>query len=332
MNHSFVAIGEGGATFDAMRASGAEVVCLNCPTLIPSVPALSALFRSFRAWRPAVVHTHGAEANFHGLIAAFITGVPVRVGEEIGIPDHSWRARLAFRQIYRTAHRVIGISDAVRNWLIESGEVPEEKAVRIYNPVRLPRLRADGNPSGRRFRIAFVGRLSAEKNPLALVQAMPFLISNGVPAELWIVGDGKERAAIEARISELGLVGQVRLFGYRADPAELMRECDIYVQPSFREGFGIALVEAMGCGLPPIVTPVGGMPEIVENDVTGWVVGDARPETIATALLAAWRLGPTALVEIGVRARRSVEGRFEPSRYVEKLERLYCDLGLKYLR
>jgi glycosyltransferase involved in cell wall biosynthesis len=326
LNHNFWAIGGGGAAADALRAMGAEVQCRVLPVAIPSPPALWALYRGFRRTRPTVVHTHGAEANFHGQIAAKLAGVPVRIAEEIGIPCHGYRAKIAFRQVYRAAHRVVGISQAVTEWLIRSGEVPPHKALSIYNPVRLPPAHEPQTVLDV-FRIGFVGRLEPVKNPLALLDAARQLLNWGLPVELWIVGDGTQRTDIEDRIEANKLAGKVRLFGYCRDPTAVVRSCQVYLQPSISEGFGIALVEAMGCGVPVIATAVGGAPEIIEHGVTGWLLDEPSPDKIAAALRRAWRLGPQRLGEMGRRARQSVEGRFEPALHLQRIEALYAEVA-----
>lgn len=86
------------------------------------------------------------------------------------------------------------------------------------------------------------------------------------------------------------------------------------------------MVEAMGCALPVIVTATGGVSEIVQDGVTGWIVEKPDTVSIADALLKAWRIGSDQLFEMGKRARRSVENRFEPVNYLEQLERLYIEL------
>ena len=73
----------------------------------------------------------------------------------------------------------------------------------------------------------------------------------------------------------MGLTEKVKLWGYQSDPAELIRQCHVYVQPSISEGFGLALVEAMGCGVPVIATAVGGAPEIIKDGETGWLLPKA---------------------------------------------------------
>lgn len=325
MRHIFVALGRGGEVELKLRSLGADVRCLEEKTKIPSLGAIKSLLKLFLCERPLVVHTHGAEANFHGLIAAWLARVPVRIGEEIGIPSHGRRAKAVFRLIYGTVHRVVGISQSVTDWLIASREVSRRKAIRIYNPVQLPELK-ENMVQPDIFRIGFVGRLEPVKNPLALLEAFDVISASGISSELWFVGDGSERIALRERISQMGLTEKVKLWGYQSDPAELVRQCHVYVQPSLSEGFGLALVEAMGCGVPVISTAVGGAPEIIKHGRTGWLLPEASPALIAGALNEAWRIGPNKLQEMGLQARKSVEGRFEPTYYLERIESLYSEL------
>ena len=124
MRHIFVAIGAGGEAEKRLREVGADVLCLGQPVEIPSIRAIVALQKCFRRYRPLAVHTHGCEANFHGLFAAMLASVPVRVGEEIGIPNHGWKARQLFRLVFLSAQRVICMSRPVADWLVANREVP----------------------------------------------------------------------------------------------------------------------------------------------------------------------------------------------------------------
>ncbi|MCI5149053.1 MAG: glycosyltransferase [Candidatus Electrothrix sp. MAN1_4] len=324
----FVAIGDGGAAEKKLRNLGANVVYLGQKTKIPSLGALYALLKLFWREKPVVVHTHGAEANFHGLLAARAIHIPVRIGEEIGIPNHSKFAKRIFRYVYSTAHRVIGVSQAVTDWLVESGEVNEKKTVCILNPVQLSGLRSRKR-NDTVFRIGFVGRLEPVKNPKVLLDVFNVLLNKGIPAELWLIGDGTECAAIENRIHKLELQEKIHLLGYRNNPSFFLHQCDIYIQPSLSEGFGLAIVEAMGCGLSVIGTATGGIPEIVRDGVTGWIVEEPNIESLVDALLKAYQLGSDQLFEMGKKAHRSVENRFDPITYLEQLEKLYIDVKEK---
>ncbi len=326
MRHKFVAIGKGGAAETRLRELGFEVCCLGLPAKIPSPVALTSLVRFFLREKPVVVHAHGAEADFHGLIAAWIARVPVRIGEEIGIPAHSRKAKAIFRTTYGTAHKVIGVSQVVAEWLVSSGEVPRSKAVRIDNPVQPPEQSERSVDKPERFRIGFVGRLEPVKNPVGLLDAFVELAQSGMDAELWFIGDGSQREVLKQRIAQNGLEERVTLWGYQRNPPDFIRKCHVFLQPSLSEGFSNALVEAMGCEVPVIGTAVGSAPEIVVQEVTGWLIPNPSHDLLVQAIRDAWQLGTAHLAQMGIEARKSVEGRYSPKQYVERLEKLYNDL------
>lgn len=321
--HKFVAIGSGGNAGDAITGNGGHVTLLMEKPTIPSPKAIVSLYKTFKMKNPEVVHTRGAEANFHGLIAAWLAGVPVRIGEEIGIPNHSPKAKLIFKFSYLFANKVIGISDAVTNWLVESGEVPAHKAVRIYNPVIIPKSRNQHDIQSDRFRIGFVGRLEPVKNPLALLEAVALIIDKGYDVELSIVGDGSQKQLLIDRANELKISDRVTIHGFQDEPDFYVRQCHVYVQPSLSEGFGLALVEAMGCAIPVIATAVGGAPEIIQDNNTGWLIHKTDANTIANKLIEVLEMPKDKLIDIGLAGRKSVETRFEPIAYMKELESLY---------
>lgn len=321
--HSFIAITEGGSSEIKLRSLGFEVICLGKNSRIPSYAAVLSLFKLFKKVSPLVVHTHGAEANFHSLIAAQLAGVPVKIGEEIGIPNHSRKANLMFKFAYLFANKVIGISDAVTDWLIDNGEVPLDKAVRIYNPVVIPKPRIEDEVPTGRFRIGFIGRLEPVKNPLSLLEAVALIVDKGYDVELSVVGDGSQKQLLIDRANELKISDRVIIHGFQDVPDRFIRKCNVYVQPSISEGFGLALVEAMGCAVPVIATAVGGAPEIIQDNHTGWLIHKTDAETIANKLIEVLEMPEDKLFDIGLAGRKSIETRFEPAAYMKELELLY---------
>jgi glycosyltransferase involved in cell wall biosynthesis len=321
--HDFAAISTGGRVAEQIAALGQKVSIVASDPWAKPLQTLGALHRFHRRERYDVIHCHGAEANIWGLWSARLAGVPIRIGEEIGIPVHGAKARLAYRTAYLPAHKVIGVSEAVRHFLIASREVPAEKAVALHNPVRkMPGL-ARARAHGQRLRIAFVGRLEPVKAPLVLIEAMAILKGEMVEAEVVFIGDGSQRAAIVEAISHFGLNDRIELAGYVAKPEMILQKCHLIIQPSLSEGFGIAVAEGLSLGLPAIVTAHSGMNEIVEHGVNGWLIERPDPALVAQRIAEVERLSVAELAAVGERARQSVTGRFGIARYVEEIEDLY---------
>ena len=163
------------------------------------------------------------------------------------------------------------------------------------------------------------------KNPLSLIRAVSILNNRGFPVRLVIVGDGSQFENCKSEVEALGVEGSVSLVGFQQQPLNYIKDCNLYVQPSFSEGFGIAVVEAMGCGIPVIATSVGGVPEIIQHGVNGWIIDDPSAENIAGQIIRVMDR-KDELHRIGFFSRDSVVRRFSPNQYIEDLNRLYSDL------
>lgn len=320
----FCALSSGGAVADELTASGARVICLQARARIPSPGAILALWRLLRRLQPAVLHAHGAEANFHGMLAGTLARVPVLIAEEIGIPGHGTVARRVFGACYRLSDAVIGVSGSVTRWLLANGEVPAAKAVTLHNPVRLPEGRGDVRPPDDIIRFCHVGRLEPVKNLGALLDAFASLLATGAGAELWLVGEGSQRRDLERQAADLGIGAQVRFLGFQTDPAPLLRQCHVSLQPSLSEGFGLAMVEAMGCELPVLSTRVGAAEELIDDGRTGWLVDGFDAPALHHGLLRACTPGTGQLLAMGRAARLKVHSMFTPGDYLARVERLYA--------
>lgn len=325
--HSFCAISQGGAISARMIESGMPVVILNRRSRIPSLSAIFSLVRQIRETSPAIVHCHGAEANFHGLIAGRICRIPVCVAEEIGLPSHSAKARRIFRFIYRLADSVVAISDAVKREIVELGEVEVDKCQVLLNPTQMLEQRKTPMPSDH-FRIGFVGRLAEVKNPLGLVRAVGILRDRGLRILLTVVGDGSQRVMLQEEVKKLGLSDRVIFTGFEPRPFERLTGVDLYVQPSISEGFGLALVEAMSMGIPALATAVGGTPEIIRNGENGWLLSGTSPKEIADGVETLAEMDRAKREAIGKRGRGSVIERFSPAAYFADCDRFYERLVL----
>jgi glycosyltransferase involved in cell wall biosynthesis len=214
----------------------------------------------------------------------------------------------------RSARFVACISDYCRSQLMALVE-PEHWAklhlVRMsVDPDRYPpmieerRARAPGP-----LRVLFVGRLVPEKGPGVLLDAAAAMSR---PIELRVVGDGPLRDVLAAQVERLGLRDRVVLTGPlgQNELPEQYAWADAFCLPSFAEGLPVVLMEAMSTGLPVVTTRIAGIPELVEDGVSGLTVFPGRPDLVAAALTALaedpelrFRLGGTA--QATVRAKHA---------------------------
>jgi len=158
--------------------------------------------------------------------------------------------------------------------------------------------------------LLFVGRLRIRKGVEVLLEAL-----RKVPgARLLIAGDGEHRAALERKTGELGLEGNVSFLG-RCDGSRvrgLLRGAAALVVPSIYEGMPLVVLEAMEAGVPLVASRVSGIPEVVEDGVTGWLVPAEDPKALAAALVQALE-APEEARRRGEAGRRRVDERFRPA-------------------
>lgn len=146
-----------------------------------------------------------------------------------------------------------------------------------------------------------------------------------VPARLLLIGDGPDRQPAISLVGELGLQEKVDFFGLHSNVPELLPQLDLFLLPSAYESFGLAALEAMACGVPVIASRVGGLPEVVEDGVSGYLCPMGDVECMAQRAAAV--LGDPALLE---RLRRGARQRaveeFPKDRIVDLYEEFYCEV------
>jgi glycosyltransferase involved in cell wall biosynthesis len=131
--------------------------------------------------------------------------------------------------------------------------------------------------------VLFIGRLAAVKGVPLLLEAFARVRPSYPDARLTLVGDGPDRAALEAQATTLGLTGTARFAGYRSqeEVAALLAEADMLVLPSFAEGLPVVLMEALASRIPVIATQVAAVAELVRDGETGYLVPPGDVESLA---------------------------------------------------
>jgi glycosyltransferase involved in cell wall biosynthesis len=240
------------------------------------------------------VHSHFAN---HPALAGFLvhrlTGIPYSFtahGSDLHVDRHMLCAKV------READLVVPISEFNRRVILdECGDGIGEKLVVIHTGVDTDHFRpAEGTrPPQRPLTITCIGTLHEVKGQVHLVNACARLSAEGVAFVCHLVGEGEDRGRLERAIADAGLEGRVVLDGAldRDALGALLAETDVVVAPSVptargkREGIPVVLMEAMSCGLPVVASRLSGIPELVEDGVSGLLAEPGSPDGIADALM-----------------------------------------------
>lgn len=142
------------------------------------------------------------------------------------------------------------------------------------------------------------------------------------PANLILVGDGPEMAQTAALVQELGLTSCVRFAGMQLDVLRLLQQSDVFLLPSLTEGFGLAALEALSCGVPVVASRVGGVPEVISDGETGLLCESGDVEEMAAAVLRLQR-DPALHHKMSRAARQSVLTNFQQAPMVSRYEAFY---------
>lgn len=310
---------------DALAAEGIPVVRLD---VRPKHRRVGALERLIHERGVDLVHTHMFSAGTYGRAAAIAAGVRgiVHTHATLSFRERPWKTYLPEAAFTAFTDRVICVSRAVRDHLARFLPMFKDRLVVIPNGLAIDVFgRPTGAPRGFHAppRIVGVGRLEPVKGFDVLIRALGELERAGVEFRARLVGDGSERARLEALVASLGIGGRVEFLGHRHDVSAILAEADLYVAPSHREGLSNAVLEAMGAALPIVATRVGGNPELLEP--IGVLVPPADPSAMAEALRRTLA-DPIAARARGDAARVEIERSYTLTGVVRRHEDLYDEL------
>jgi glycosyltransferase involved in cell wall biosynthesis len=223
---------------------------------------------------------------------------------------------------------IVTVSESIRETLIASGIRPEIVSV-VYEGVDLNWLDGLQPPrllnGCRRPCVGVVAHLSEEKGHRVLIESIVHLKDRFPKANYILVGDGRLRPELEAEAKRLRVEKQILFTGFRNDSEALMKEFDIFCLPSLSEGLSSAILCAMASALPVVSTGVGGIPELVVDGETGFLVAAGDSSGLAEAL--AKLLASEQLRQgMGRAGRRRIERLFTLEQKLDGSERFYESL------
>jgi glycogen(starch) synthase len=278
---------------------------------IPTGPAIVAAARRLRV--PSVITMHGGD-------------VYVNKAEGYDFPTR-WYVRPILKWTLTNASALTAISDDCIEHALRAG-APRSQIHLIMNGADLRRFSPAPQPDSPRPygpKMIFACRqLFPRKGIRFLISAAAKLRSRHPELKLMIAGDGFERPELERQAAELGIADVTTFLGWvaNADLPQYFRACAVLVMPSLEEGFGIPAAEAMGCEAPVVATDAGGLPEVVENEVTGLIVPKGDVDAMAAAIDRVLS-DPALARRMGEAGRARALARFDWMRSCEKFVELY---------
>lgn len=238
-----------------------------------------------------IIHTNTRIAQVMGEILSFLTGA-----KHISTCHGFFRPRLGRRLFGCWGKKVIAISDAVREHLVNDFKVSKSRVELIHNGIDLEAFKKIPSEEEKKIIrrelglrdgpvVGIIARLSSVKGHKFLIRAMKIVVEEIEDAQLLIVGEGEEEVNLKNLANEPGFSDSVIFIKSVLGTSRVLSIMDVFVLPSIKEGLGLALLEALCCARPVIASDVGGIYTIVKDNVTGLLVPPKDPQSLASAIL-----------------------------------------------
>jgi glycosyltransferase involved in cell wall biosynthesis len=251
------------------------------------------LGRVLRVERPEVIHAHDP----HGVaMASLATSLNPKITPPLLVAsrrvDFPLKTHAFSRWKYRQVDLFICASDAIRHILAGHG-IEADRLVTVHEGIDVAHV--DAAPAAELHAqfwlphgvpiVGNIGALVAHKGQRYFVDAAALVIREVPDAHFFIAGEGELRRELEAQIHHLGLEKRILLTGFRPDALSLLKAFDVFVMSSLTEGLGTSILDAMACSRAVVGTRAGGIPEVVDEGTTGFVVPPHDAQALATAIV-----------------------------------------------
>ena len=303
--------------------------------------AITRLSRILRSWNIDCLHSHGYKANVIGALAARRADIKAIIRTEHSRMEPFQGFDRLKMETYeaintwvgnRLTDRIITVSEDFRGHL--APRYPKKTLVTVHNGIRalqasdpqiLQAKRASLGVDQSAPLIGIVGRLMPVKRYTDFLQAAAYISRKRPDARFLVVGGGPLLGSLKQEAERLALTGIVHFLDFRPDVLEWMATLDLLVFSSLSEGVPYSLLEAMSLGVPVVATAVGGLPEIIEDGVTGLLVPPKDPEALALACLELLD-NPGRRQQMATASRKRCAAYFSDLRMAEAIRRIYYEV------
>ena len=328
----YILVGGNGTFIDEMKKYNMPVYPV--PSLIRSInPYFD--FRAFfeirnllKRLQPDLVATHSSKAGILGRLAAYSQNIPVV------FTAHGWAFTegvsvvkqkiylLVEKTIGRITSKIITVSGYDQKLSLKHKVIPLHKLMMIHNGIpEIPMHKTSQNVAIPKF--IMTARLEKPKNHIFLLQALALL--KDYKWKIDFIGEGPLRSKIEQSISQLELKDRVRLLGERKDVVQQLKESQGFILVSDWEGLPISILEAMRAGLPVIASDIGGIPEMIDDHVNGFLIPKGDKEQLINKLSILF-CNRDLRIKMGMASREKYENQFKISKMVEQTLAIYIEL------
>jgi len=292
--HQVHIVSSGGNTADQLQSMGVKLLTLDIKTrseLNPKIySALGEIKTYIRDNKIDIIHAHTRITQVMGSLLSKLTGKSY-----VSTCHGYFKKRLSRLLFPCWGERVIAISPAVKSHLIDDFHVPAQKIeligsgidaddFKLVEPTTRNSQRQKLNIAGGPV-IGNIARLSDVKGPDILIEAMARILKTMPEVKLVLVGEGKMQAQLRQMVVSLKLEESVIFQTAVNRTAEYLPIFDVFVVPSRSEGLGLSAMEAQACGLPVVASNVGGLPSLIEDGKTGYLVEPQNPEKLAEKIV-----------------------------------------------
>ncbi|TMP47583.1 glycosyltransferase family 4 protein [Pseudoalteromonas sp. S1688] len=322
---------------ELFRCADVEIIQINelkREINIQDCSAFWSLFKLFKKHRFDICHTHSTKPGVLARVAAKLAGIKVIIHTIHGVSFHKNEPTLKrfFFYIVEFFSTFFGNTvTCVNNYYRKYYRyISSKKFLTIYNGVRIPvEVNKTTNKTDSKLKILFLSRLERAKDPLTLLKAINLLVNEYKidNIELIIAGDGELRSELEQYAKRNNIFKYITFAGWVTEKDRFYLEADIFCVPSIFEAFGLVFAEAGSFELPTVATYVEGIPEVVIDNETGYLVAPGDFEALALKLKYLIKQ-PEARYHLGKKARQHISKNFTVSKMVDK----YIDLYEKELK
>ena len=285
-----------------------------------------------------LIHSHLLDMNFYSSLAAKIAGIP-HISTEHGDIHHTSKkldkkTLIKAKTISHFSDKIVFVSKFTRDKFLKLSKVPKQKIAIIYNgidlkeyeqPIDIQRKKAEIGIKNNEFVIGNVANLYPVKGQIYLLKAAAKIIKEFPNTKFLFIGRGELEEKLKKEAQKLGIASHIKFLGFRNDVKELLKIMDVFVLCSLSEGLPLSLIEAMASKVPVVCTNVGGIPEVIEDGINGFLVPVANSIILAEKIIYLLK-NKTLSNNFTLYGYQKIKQQFSLQSMLDKYAEIYSDL------